>query len=104
MDRTDDTVLKLVSDFLEILQRSDVRLEEAYLYGSHAVGRARPDSDIDVALVSDDFGDWLEDHRRIVDALLSSDVRIEAVRFRPEEFRDENPLVWEIKTKGIKLL
>ena len=104
MDRTGDTVLKLVSDFLEILQRSDVRLEEAYLYGSHAVGRARPDSDIDVALVSDDFGDWLEDRRRIVDALLSSDVRIEAVRFRPEEFRDENPLVWEIKTKGIKLL
>jgi predicted nucleotidyltransferase len=104
MDRTGDAVLKLVSDFLEILQRSDVRLEEAYLYGSHAVGRARPDSDIDVALVSDDFGDWLEDRRRIVDALLSSDVRIEAVRFRPEEFRDENPLVWEIKTKGIKLL
>jgi predicted nucleotidyltransferase len=104
MDRTDDTILKLVSDFLERLQRSDVRLEEAYLYGSHAAGRARPDSDIDVALVSDDFGDWLEDQRRIVDALLSSDVRIEAVRFRPEEFRDENPLVWEIKTQGIKLL
>ena len=104
MDRTEDTVLKLVSDFLQTLQRSDIRLEQAYLYGSHAEGRARPDSDIDVALVSDDFGDWLEDHRRIVDALLSNDVRIEAVRFRPEEFRDENPLVWEIKTKGIKLL
>ena len=24
--------------------------------------------------------------------------------FRPDEFRDENPLVWEIKSKGIKLL
>jgi predicted nucleotidyltransferase len=89
---------------LETIQQSDIRLQEAYLYGSYAAGHARLDSDIDVALVSDDFGDWLQDHRRITNALLASDVRIEAVRFRPEEFRDENPLAWEIKNKGIKLL
>ena len=40
----------------------------------------------------------------MVDALLLSDTRIETVRFRPDELRDENPLVWEIKSKGIKLL
>ena len=40
----------------------------------------------------------------MIDALLSSDTRIETVRFRPDEFCDENPLVWEIKTKGIKSL
>ena len=99
-----DSILKIVSEFLETLQRSDIRLDGAYLYGSQASGSARPDSDIDVALVSDDFGSWLEDHERIVGVLLSSDSRIETVRFRPEEFCDENPLVWEIKTKGIKLL
>jgi predicted nucleotidyltransferase len=104
MGKADDTILELVADFLATLQRSEIRLKEAYLYGSHAVGQAQPDSDIDVALVADEFGDWLDDHSQIVDALLSTDARIETVRFRPEEFRDENPLVWEIKTKGIRLL
>jgi hypothetical protein len=55
-------------------------------------------------LIAEDFtGDLLEDHRKIVDALLRSDPRIEPVRFRPEQFCDEHPLAWEIKTKGVKL-
>ncbi len=32
------------------------------------------------------------------------DWRIEHVRFHPRGFRDENPLVWEIRTSGIPLL
>jgi predicted nucleotidyltransferase len=97
--------LKAVSDFLKALQRSDLRLKAAYLYGSYASGNAHPDSDIDVALISEDFtGEWLKDQERIVDALLSSDSRIEPARFRPQDFTDDNPLVWEIKSKGIKLL
>jgi hypothetical protein len=35
--------------------------------------------------------------------LLRSDPRIEPVRFRPEQFCDEHPLAWEIKTKGKRL-
>lgn len=100
----EDDVLQAVSEFLQALQRSGVRLRAAYLYDSHAAGNARSDSDIDVALVSEDLGDWLADHERIVGALLACDTRIEPVRFRPEEFCDENPLAWEIKTKGIRLL
>lgn len=98
-------VLKAVSGFLEALERSDLSLKAAYLYGSYASGNAHPDSDIDVALISEDFtGDWLKDQERIVDALLSSDSRIEPVRFHPRDFTDENPLAWEIKSKGIRLL
>lgn len=44
-----------------------------------------------------EFGIW------IVDASLRSDSRIEPVRFRPEQFCDEHPLVWEIKKKGKRL-
>ena len=104
MDQRDSDVLKAVSGFLEALRRSDIRLKAAYLYGSHATGKARSDRDIDVALISEALGDWLKDHERVVGALLSCDARIEPVRFRPEEFCDENPLAWEIKTKGIRLL
>lgn len=97
-------VEKAVTRFLEEVEGSGLRLVAAYLYGSHAEGTARPDSDIDVALISGDFsGDLLEDHRRIVDALLRSDSRIEPIRFRPEQFCDEHPLIWEIKKKGKRL-
>jgi predicted nucleotidyltransferase len=104
MDR-ENGILKVVSRFLEELQRSGLRLSAAYLYGSHAAGTAHPDSDIDIALVSEDFcGNWLEDYRMTMGALLRCDARIEPVRFRPEQFQDEHPLAWEIKNKGIKLL
>ncbi len=104
MDREDGDILKAVNHFLEEVEGSGLRLMAAYLYGSHAQGTARPDSDIDVALISEDFtGNWLEDHRKIVGALLRSDPRIEPVRFRPEQFRDEHPLAWEIKSKGKRL-
>lgn len=97
-------ILKIVEHFLEELDKAGLRLTAAYLYGSHAMGSAHPDSDIDIALISEDFtGDFLEDHRRIVPALLHSDSRIEPVRFRPEEFCDEHPLAWEIRTKGYRL-
>lgn len=73
MDRAKDQVLEIVEDFLQELEKSGIRLTAAYLYGSYAEGSARPDSDIDVALVSEDFtGDLLEDHRRIIAALLRS--------------------------------
>jgi predicted nucleotidyltransferase len=104
MEESQVNVEKAVTRFLEQVEGSGLRLASAYLYGSHAEGTARPDSDIDVALISEDFtGDWLEDYRKIVDALLRSDSRIEPVRFRPEQFCDEHPLAWEIKTKGKRL-
>ena len=104
MDRKDGEVLEVVTRFLEEVEGSGLHLASAYLYGSHAEGATRLDSDIDVALISGDFsGDLLEDHRKIVDALLRSDSRIEPVRFRLEQFCDEHPLAWEIKTKGKRL-
>ena len=71
---------------------------------STQLGTDHRDSDIDVAIISSGFtGDWLEDHREVAAARLKSDVRIETVRFRAEQFRDENPLAWEIKQKGIRI-
>ncbi|MDI6839477.1 MAG: hypothetical protein QMD71_01260 [bacterium] len=61
-------------------------------------------SDFDIAIVSSNFtGDPVKDVRTALPALKKSDSRIEPVYFHPKDFRDENPLVWEIKKKGIRI-
>lgn len=45
-------------------------LREVYLFGSHARGEARPDSDVDLCVVSDEAEQQFEASRRLSDALL----------------------------------
>ncbi len=98
------SALKAARQFVRSVLKSGIRLQAAYLYGSFAKGTAHAESDIDVALVSQDFDGWVDDLEKIRPALLTMDSRIEHVRIRPENFVDESPLVWEIKTTGIPLL
>lgn len=104
MATKNDPALEAARRFVRAVQESGVRLQAAYLYGSHAKRHAEAESDIDVALVSQDFSGWVDDLQLIEPALLAMDARIEHVRFHPADFRDENPLVWEIKTSGIQLV
>ena len=90
---------------LKILDSEGLNIVAAYLYGSQVTGLADKDSDIDVAIVSDDLsGDCLEDWCRLNRTANQIDVRMEVMGFRTEQFRDESPLAWEVKTKGIKLV
>mgnify|MGYP001579677439 CR=1 FL=1 len=99
------TILHKSTHFVTSLQARGLRIHSAYLYGSHATGWARHDSDIDIAVVSPDLsGDWLDDYCLLTRIADDVDARIEVIPFLPEDFRDHNPLVWEIKTKGIPLL
>ena len=98
-------VLKKSTRFIAALQASGFQVQSAYLYGSHAKGRARRDSDIDIAIVSKDLsGDWLDDYCRLTRIADRIDVRMEVIAFLPQDFHEQNPLVWEIKSFGISLI
>jgi len=98
------TILRKSNRLVAALQARGLQVQVAYLYGSYAKGHARRDSDIDIAIVSKDLtGDWLDDYCRLTRIADSIDARIEVIPFRPKDFRDENPLVWEIKSFGIPL-
>jgi predicted nucleotidyltransferase/HEPN domain-containing protein len=102
MAAKNDQALKAARRFVRAVERAGIRLEAAYLFGSHAAGTPHADSDIDIALVSKDLTGSVADLDKIRLALGNS--RIENIRFHPRDFRDENPLVWEIKTKGVPLV
>ena len=102
---TREQVIQKVRRVLESLDSDGVTIAAAYLYGSQAVGASNESSDIDVAIVSNDLsGNRLEDWCRLNRVATRIDVRMEVIGFRPERFRDEDPLAWEIKAKGIRLL
>ena len=78
------------------------------LYGSYATGKNRPDSDIDLAVISRDFGkDRFKEGSLLSYLTYSIDPVIEAVPFSLNEYMKKDsisPLLSEIEKKGIVLL
>jgi len=85
------------------------RLKHVILFGSHARGDARPDSDIDVLIVLEGPVDILEEARRTSGLALRTaaerDAALSLVHLSDEEFADlRRPLVRAIRNEGIELM
>lgn len=99
-----DSAIELVKRYIEELRKNGVEVSEAIVFGSYTRGTAKEYSDIDVALISNNFsGDRFEDRRKIVPLRRKIDSRIEPIPFRPEDFV-EGILVDEIKQTGTRIL
>ena len=97
-----DQAVKLVRKYIGELERNNIPIEKAILFGSYAKGHAKAESDIDVALVSEVFsGDRFEDRRKIIPLRRKIVNRIEPLPFKPEDFENGGILVEEIKKTGI---
>ena len=69
-------VLASVERFLAVV-RQRLRVEAAYLFGSQALGSARPWSDIDVAVISPDFsGDLFQERLALMQGAAEIDDRL----------------------------
>jgi uncharacterized protein len=100
--RTEPKITDVIKKYIDELERNRIHIFEAVIFGSHARGRARDESDIDVALVSEAFtGDRFEDRRKIVPLRRRIDSRIEPTPFKPEDFSNGGALVEEIKRTGV---
>ncbi len=99
-----DSIVDIIRRYVAELERHQIPVRQAILYGSFARGRVREESDIDVALVSEAFtGDRFEDRRRIVPLRRKIDNRIEPMPFTPTGFSDGGNLIDEIKRTGIMI-
>jgi uncharacterized protein len=105
MVRLPDKVKKTIDAYLDALNRDNIPIKEAILFGSYAKGSNREWSDIDIALVSDIFvGNRIEDKDKIRKITLSISNEIEVLPFNPKDFDIENPLAKEILETGIRLI
>ena len=100
-----DRTLQIVIRYIQELEKNEIHILEAFIFGSHAKGKTTPESDIDVALISNAFtGDRFDDRRKIVPIRRKIDNRIEPIPFRPEDFNNGGTLAEEIKRTGVSIL
>lgn len=100
------TLRDLIAAYSAALEERGVRVERIVLFGSYSAGTARPDSDIDVAVVSPDFGrDRYEESKILFQTAWRIDPRIEPVPIPSGALERDTwqPLLHEIVMKGLVL-
>jgi len=94
-------VYELIHQYLRILKENNLNYTKVFLYGSYAQGNYKKDSDIDLAIVSDDFsGDVIDDQLLLMKLRRQVDLRIEPHPFLIEEFSTDDPYVKTIIESG----
>ena len=102
MAKSTDIVEKELKDFVALIRRA-YDIYAVVLFGSYAEGRANDDSDIDVAVFSDDFGkDPYEEMKALFRLRRQIDTDIEPLPFSRNAFfsSDTTEFVNEIVRKG----
>jgi len=105
--RINQNVRRVVQRYLEILDREKFPIQAVFVFGSRTKNHARKGSDIDVAIISSRFRNSLDSAtyllRKAHEAIGRNNLYIEPHGFHPKDFVDENPLVWEIKSTGVRV-
>src|SRR5574341_996900 len=93
-------------EFSKVLRKKGIRITKIILYGSYAAGTFHKDSDIDVAIISPDFGrDRFEEGVELFEIACKIDPRLEPVPVSLESFKKNTwlPLIYEIREKGVEV-
>ena len=101
-----DEVLKTARQFKKALESINIRVEQLILYGSHAVGTDREDSDIDVVVISPSFSDksYWERIDILTEAIYKVFASIEASAFTLEEWKTEKSLIVDYAKDGVSVI
>jgi predicted nucleotidyltransferase len=107
MDKKADKkrIYQIIHQYLRILKENNLNYTRVYLYGSYAKGNYKKDSDIDLAIVSDDFsGDVIDDQLLLMKLRRKVDLRIEPQPFLIKEFSVDDPYVEIIIETGEEII
>ncbi len=83
------------------------RIDGVYLFGSHARGKALPQSDIDVCVVSKDFkGETLQTELDIKHMARSIEPLFDVLLTTPHDFKHNlvSPILDQIRRKGLRVV
>lgn len=97
-------IIDIVNRYIEIVSKN-YDVIAIILFGSYAKGTQREDSDIDIAIVTDDIKtDKFDEEVNLMQLRNNIDYRIEPHIISGSDYKnDETPFVLEVKNTGIKV-
>jgi len=99
-------ITSIILRFVDVLNSKGIRVEKAVLYGSYASGNVHTGSDLDLAIISPDFGkNRFEEGKMLLQLAWRIDPRLEPIPISSDSYEKDTwvPLIYEIKEKGIEL-
>ena len=99
-------VRNIIIRFVTAVSASGIRVDKTLLYGSVATGNDTSGSDLDVAIVSSDFGqDRHREGKMLTQLAWRIDTRLHPVPVSADSFRTDTwmPLIHEIRLNGIEV-
>ena len=92
-------IKKIVVQYVGELAKQNIRVERVILYGSYAGCTAKPYSDIDIVIISQDLERWpiLERLQMLSVETLTLKAPLEVLGYTPEEIRrkGDDSIFWE---------
>lgn len=96
-------IMKSIKKYIEKISKY-YKIEAIILFGSYAKGTENEDSDIDIAIISSEFNDIIEDGANLIGFTWGIDTRIEPHPIKTEDYNNiDNPFVQEVIDTGIKV-
>lgn len=99
---------KIVKQYVDVLESQGIHVERVILYGSQASGAARDDSDIDIVVISKDFGryDFPERLGFLSRATLRVPGALEVIGYTPDEIAGKSgkSIFWDEISKTGKVM
>ena len=101
--KADVEIKKIIESYIAKISQYYM-VDAVYLFGSFANGNQDEDSDIDIAVISKDIKNEIDDMGKLFALTRGIDTRIEPHPIRTEEFRNrETPFIDEIIRTGIPI-
>lgn len=96
-------ILNSINEFIKEIKKQ-YNITAIILFGSYAKGNENEDSDIDIAIISDDFEDIYECMSELMGMTWDIDARIEPHPIKKEDYENvSTPFVKEVIETGIKV-
>lgn len=93
-----------VKNYINVLKKDRIPIKQVIVFGSQVKNTAQPYSDIDVCIISPHFKDKFDALHYLLMKSYTINYFIEPHPYHPKDFVDEDPLVWEIKKTGVKVV
>jgi predicted nucleotidyltransferase len=99
-------IKNIINQFISAVTSSGIHVDKALLYGSVATGKNTSDSDLDVAIVSSDFGhDRYNEGKLLTQLAWRIDTRLHPVPISADSYSNDTwvPLIHEIRFHGVEI-